>query len=123
MSIYINGSDAGGSYSGSGAGIGYLTTGVGRIGSNGSAFFSGAIAECGFWSVSLTANEFASLAAGACPSTIRPASLLAYWPLYGLTDPEVDLSGNAFNGDVSGGSGGPTAANHAPVVRPYPVAA
>ncbi len=41
----------------------------------------GSLAEVAIWSVALSASEMASLAAGCSPLLIRPASLLAYYPL------------------------------------------
>jgi hypothetical protein len=64
-------------------------------------YFSGLIAEAGIWSVALTAAEIASLAKGISPLSIRPASLLAYWPLIGQTSPEIDFHGR-FEMTVSG---------------------
>jgi hypothetical protein len=65
-------------------------------------FWPGRIADVGFWNITLTAAEMVALAQGARPYTIRPASLLGYWPIYGLVSPEPDLSGNARNGTVTG---------------------
>jgi hypothetical protein len=47
------------------------------------AFWAGGIAEAAIWSVALTADEVASLASGAAPFMIRPASLVLYAPLIG----------------------------------------
>jgi hypothetical protein len=55
--------------------------------------FGGRIAEVGIWGAALTAAEIASLAKGVSPLSIRPESLIAYWPLIGRTDPEIDLRG------------------------------
>lgn len=64
-------------------------------------FFGGEIAEVGIWSAALTAAEIASLAKGISPTLIRPASLVAYWPLIGNYSPEIDLR-NRFEMTVSG---------------------
>lgn len=64
-------------------------------------FFGGYIAEVGIWSVALTAAEIASLGVGVSPILIRPASLVAYWPIIGEFSPEIDLKGR-FEMTVSG---------------------
>lgn len=53
--------------------------------------FSGDIAEVGFWNVALTAGEVAALAKGVRPLLIRPASLVAYYPIMGRYSPEINL--------------------------------
>lgn len=80
-------------------------------GSSRSNYFNGSIAEVGIWNVALTDQEVSALAAGALPHTVRPGKLVAYWPLWGLHSPEIDLSGSAQNMVITGA----TAANHAPV--------
>jgi hypothetical protein len=75
------------------------------------AYFPGLLAEIGVWNTVLTNNEIKSLATGILPYQVRPASLVGYWPLWGLTSPEPDLSGNAHNGTLTGTS----YATHAPV--------
>lgn len=47
------------------------------------AFWSGLVAEAAIWSVALTDAEIASLASGATPFMVRPASLVFYAPLTG----------------------------------------
>lgn len=74
-------------------------------------YFTGRLAEAGLWNVALTANEIAALAAGVNPRRIRPGSLKSYWPLWGLSSPEPDLSGGAYNLTLQGTS----LANHAPL--------
>jgi hypothetical protein len=73
---------------------------------------SGAIAEAAAWNVALTAAEIAILAAGFSPLFVRPASLVAYWPL--IRDEDQDRVGGydmtAFNT--------PTIAAHPPVIYP-----
>lgn len=53
-------------------------------------FASGRIAWPAVWSAVLTDAELASLAAGAYPPTIRPASLVSFWPLGGFDTNETD---------------------------------
>lgn len=72
----------------------------------------GPIAEVAFWNVALTAAEAAAHAAGVPVTRIRPLSLKGYWPLYGITSPEPDLSGfkNSFTD-----FGSNVAMNHPPI--------
>jgi hypothetical protein len=72
------------------------------------------------WDVQLTDAEFAALAAGAHPFGVRPASLIAYWPLWiGTGGNSIDLSGS---GRPLASAGTPTAyaAGGAPVAFPFP---
>ncbi len=55
--------------------------------------FSGDIAEAAIWSAALTAEEFAALAAGTSPLSIRPDALVNYYPIIGRHSPEIDLVG------------------------------
>jgi hypothetical protein len=64
--------------------------------------FKGKSAEAAIWNVALTAGEALAYGQGALASTIRPASLKFYCPLYGNVSPEPDLSGNASNLTVNG---------------------
>lgn len=64
-------------------------------------FYSGRIGEVGIWSVALTVDEIAALADGITPLNVRPASLIAYWPLYGESSPEIELR-NRYEMTVSG---------------------
>ena len=41
----------------------------------------GSLAECAIWNVTLTAGEILSLSKGVTATTIRPASLVSYYPL------------------------------------------
>lgn len=77
-----------------------------------SSGYAGILAEAGIWNVALTDAEITALAQGALPRAIRPQSLVGYWPLYGLSSPEPDLSGGRHNMSLTGT---PTQANHAPV--------
>lgn len=53
--------------------------------------FNGDMADLAVWSADLGAgNDMASLAAGTCPKTVRPGSLLSYHRLEGLDSPEPD---------------------------------
>jgi hypothetical protein len=66
-------------------------------GSSLSGYNNGTIADCAIWNVILTDAEVLALANGARPSTIRPLSLVGWWPLDGLQSPEPDLSGFVNN--------------------------
>lgn len=63
--------------------------------------YNGSMADQALWGVALTTAEIVALSKGARPYTVRPASLLGYWPLDGLQSPEPDLSGNANNGTLT----------------------
>lgn len=89
-------------------------TSIGRSGdSTPGNHMSGRICECAIWSVALTDLEVSYLALGVKPIYIRPASLLRYWPIWGLHSPEIDLSRNGDDLTLFGGT--PALANHAPV--------
>ena len=68
-----------------------------NVGSNPtpSLYMDGRLAEIGIWNVALDADELAALAAAVSPMKIRPASLVAYWPLIGRYSPEIELKGGA----------------------------
>ncbi len=72
---------------------------------------SGRIAEVALWDVALSAAEVAALASGVTPLHMRPGNLVAYWPVWGLHSPEIDLTSNGNNITVTG----PVKAGHAPV--------
>lgn len=54
---------------------------------------SGVIAHPAIWNAALTQAEITALAAGMSPLLVRPASLVAYWPLFGYASPEIDIRG------------------------------
>lgn len=83
----------------------------------------GDIAEVAIWSVALTADEAAMLAARVCPLLVRPAALEFYSPLWGIPPgPELDLVGGRplVYGGLPG-VGVPTAAAHPGVAMPASV--
>ncbi|HMC88444.1 MAG TPA: LamG domain-containing protein [Gemmataceae bacterium] len=84
---------------------------LGQLSNSGIWWMNGRIAEAAVWNVVLTDAEIAALATGVMPYRIRPASLKAYWPLWGLASPEVDLSGLKQNLTLTGTGQG----NHATV--------
>ena len=84
---------------------------VARLGdSSPGNYFSGSLAEIAIWIAALIDAEVAALAAGASPLTIRPASLVAYWPL--IRDEDQDIVG-AYSLSANGT---PTVEVHPPSV-------
>lgn len=79
------------------------------------------MAEVGLWSAVLDAGERAALSAGFTPPQIRPASLVAYWPLGGLmggnnaTAGVLDRWANRYNLTAAGT---PTWVDHPRVIYP-----
>lgn len=76
-------------------------------------YMNGNIAEAAIWNVALTQNEITMLSKGVNPLNIRPASIVAYWPLIGRASPELDPVGG-FNMTLNGS---PPQAAHPPVLR------
>lgn len=68
----------------------------------GTEFYHGLISDVAVWSVVLTQGEITALSLGCRPWLIRPASIVAYWPLYGLASPEPEFGGTANNGSLTG---------------------
>lgn len=92
--VYHNGGGAVTDTTSLGFSGGVDTTSVGRTAqATPTDYMSGDIAEVGVWDAALTAGEIAALAAGACPLNVRPQSLVAYWPLWGTSSPEIDIVG------------------------------
>lgn len=92
------------------AGIGLFQVG----GANNGDFFQGVVAEVAVWNVLMTAGQMTALQT-VCPTgaSARRMSLpnpVGYLPLYGVHSPEPDLSGNKYNGTLTGTA----AANHPP---------
>lgn len=56
-------------------------------------YMSGMIAEAAVWSGSLTDADMLMLSKGFCPLMVKPATLIAYWPLIGRSDPSVEKHG------------------------------
>lgn len=120
MGLYVNGTDIGGTYSGTGGAVAFNAAAGGQIGSvGGGGFFDGIIAEVGFWGVALSVAEFGALARGVSPKMVRPGSLRGHWPLWNASNPTIDLSANSLEASTLTSV---TAANHGPVGYPWPVA-
>lgn len=64
--------------------------------------FNGGIAEVATWSAVLGAQEIAILASGYTAGHVRPDILTGYWPLYGTSSPEPDVSGFNNHGTLTG---------------------
>lgn len=69
-------------------------------GSNNS--ISGNMADYCSWNVAMTLGEVQSLSKGCRPSSIRPANIIAYYPVDGEQSPEPDFSGSGKNLTVTG---------------------
>lgn len=80
-------------------------------------YFNGAIAEVGLWSAALTVEELAALAKGISPLLIRPAALVAYWPLSGTGAIERDYWRDRDD-LTAAGTGTPAIADHPRILRP-----
>lgn len=95
------------------------TTSIGARVENGHDLYaSGRIAWPAIWNVALSDEEVASLAAGTHPTRIRPADLVAFWPLGGL-DGEHDR--DIWGGYDMTAVNGPTWTDH-PGGLVYPAA-
>ena len=80
-------------------------------------YWEGAIAEAAAYSVSLSASEIASLAAGVSPLLVNPDALIGYWPLggaYTADDADTDLVG----GHALTDNNSPGVEAHPPVIYP-----
>lgn len=100
---------------GTGAPLGLNRTTLGQLyrPSMTSATFPGSMAEWAAWNVALSADEMAMLSTGVRPWKIRPAALIAYWPLLGRATNEEDWAGSF----TMVPSGSPTVADH-PLIIP-----
>jgi hypothetical protein len=74
--------------------------------------FRGRIAEAAIWNTQLSANEVLALALGLKANKIQFPNLVAYYPVWGLHSPEIDLSANSATGTITGTL---NQSNHAPV--------
>ncbi len=74
-------------------------------------FLNGTLAEVTLWNLVLADAEFAALATGINSYMVRPANIVGYWPLWGLSAPEPDMSGNVQNMTLNNS---PIYATHAP---------
>jgi hypothetical protein len=83
--------------------VSFVATTIGGFSNSGSIGqpCGGMIAEVAVWNGNLTADDAATLAKGISPLLVRPAILVAYWPLYGNASPEVELR-NRYEMTVNG---------------------
>lgn len=58
------------------------------------SYMSGEIAVPAIWDVALTDAEVAMLALGIVPWLVRPSNLVACWPMFGYSSPELDMIGS-----------------------------
>jgi hypothetical protein len=68
----------------------------------GNSPWPGNIADLAIWFTLLTQGQITALANGARPHKIGATPVKVYFPLWGLSSPEPDLSGNANNGTLTG---------------------
>jgi hypothetical protein len=97
ITAYLNGTNkttGGGTLS---FGGGMVNSYIGVFDDGSSYKLNGAAADVAVWDVILSDGEIAALASGARPGWVRPGSLAAWYPLFGLSSPEPDLSGAAHN--------------------------
>ena len=88
------------------------TVKTGVFGGTITRYFNGRIAEVVMYDHALSVGEIAALYGG----YVKRSGLVLYAPLWGVVSPEPDLSGNLYNGTVSGA----VLADHAPVGRYVP---
>lgn len=95
-----------------------------EIGSDGTPRpVNGSLFDFAFWSTVLTPTEFVALARGARPGQIKPASLIAWWPLDNYGAPGIDRSVYGNNGALTGTvfTLGPPLVSAAPILIPQNV--
>lgn len=95
--------------------LGVNTTWIGAAPALTSNPMNGLIAEAAIWNVALTDEEVVLLASGIVSSSVRPSSLVCYWPLCGNSNPELDII-SGFNLTVVGATKG----EHPPLVTQSP---
>jgi hypothetical protein len=78
-------------------------------------FLTGRACEAGVWNAALDDAEMGALAKGIAPSLIRPASLVAYWPLWGNDSPELDRWNSRYDLTLTAS---PTKVDHPRMVYP-----
>lgn len=76
--------------------------------------FAGELAHAAIWNIALSDAENAMLAF-VSPLRVRPDALVAYWPIDGISSPEINLRSNANAISIVGSL---SAANDAPIIRP-----
>ena len=98
ITAYLNGDNkttGGGNLS---FGGGMINSYIGVFDDGSSYKFNGAAADVAVWNVILSDGEIAALGKyGARPNKVRSGNLVQWYPLWGLSSPEPDLSGNKHN--------------------------
>ncbi len=98
---YANGANKGTEATSRAVDSGVNKTRIGVRASSEIQYCTGTIAEAAAWNVALTDDEVAILAKGYSPLLVRPASLIAYWPLVGRYSTEISLK-SGFGLGVTG---------------------
>src|SRR3990172_13275535 len=118
--IYLNGGEEGFTANALGMNDGPDTFMMGGSDDDG-GYMRGDLAEMGIWNAALTPGEILGLAKGVSPAIIHKKDQIAYWPLFGFSLPEADLSGNDKELTLYLGITGPAPSGfHAPVGRIAP---
>jgi hypothetical protein len=110
LTVYVNGNQDGQNNS---TGFGHTTfvnsagTNPDYVGANAASFsastcFPGWLSDVAMWSGTLNAGEWAALAAGASPDSIRRVPLLAWWPMVRDGNLVIDRGPFHIDGAVSG---------------------
>ena len=73
-------------------------------------YVDGRICEAAVWDVTLGIREIAALAKGVSPRITRPSALRGYWPLWGISNPEIDQGKNRLH--LTAGGTTPPLARH-----------
>lgn len=94
------------------AGIEKTLIGAREVTSTKSQFMNGRVAEVAIWNVALNDAEVLALSGGIAPPYVRPGNCVAYYPLWGLHSPEIDLCPVPQSLTLVNA---PPIANHAPV--------
>jgi hypothetical protein len=81
---------------------GGFTMGAAFVGGSPLLYCQVRLGDVAVWTTNLSQIEISALAKGARPKDVRSGSLVGWWPLDGLQSPEPDLSGNAYNGTLTG---------------------
>lgn len=112
-SMFLNGGyKSTDTYSQTPTGLGYIGIGINYYSTSHVTPMNGRLAEVVFWNIDLADAEVAALATGIHPRKIQPSAIVGYWPLWGLSSPEPDISSGGRSITLTGT---PAASNHAPI--------
>lgn len=113
---YLNGAGKGSNTTSNTPGtVATTTIGLAHIQTSYAGAFNGRVAEVTVWNVSLSDAEIAALASGINSRCIQPSAISGYWPVFGLNDPEPDMT--VWDQQMSM-TGTAAYATHAPI-RPF----